>query len=59
MQHEYEISISGRISLVGTFTANSKLEAEEAARRELRQGEIEEVEIESCIYLDVDVAPDA
>lgn len=51
-QNEYQIALVARISHVGTFSGNSREEAVEEARRELRQGEIENVEIESCIYID-------
>lgn len=56
-QNEYQISLSARISHVGTFSGNSREEAIEEAQRELRQGEIENVEVESCIYIDPN--PDA
>lgn len=51
--NEYQISLSGRISLTGTFGGNTPEEAVEEAKREMKQsGEIEEIEVESAIYLD-------
>lgn len=57
MPNEYQIELSGRISLKGTFDGNTKEDAVHEAERELRRGDISEIEVETCIYLDPN--PDA
>lgn len=57
MPNEYQIELSGRISLKGTFDGNTKEDAIGEAERELRRGDISEIEVETCIYLDPN--PDA
>lgn len=52
MSNEYQIELSGRISLKGTFAGSTKEDAIGEAERELRQGDISEIEIDTCIYLD-------
>jgi hypothetical protein len=60
MAYEYDIRLTAVIEIGGKYTANTRDEAIAAATMELRpQGEIRDVQIDRCIFLDNEDPPDA